>query len=71
MSENGDVHEGLEEQDNTDVFITKTKQAIQQKGIDPEIPLSTKEFKKLIMNLKKENLFLIEHINEEERILEK
>ena len=25
----------------------------------------------MIMNLKKENLFLIEHINEEEKILEK
>ena len=54
------------------MFITKTKQQNQQKaGGDPEIPLSTKEFKKLIMNLKKENLFLIEHINEEEKILEK
>ena len=39
--------------------------------VDPEIPVSTKEFKKMIMNLKKENLFLIEHINEEEKILEK
>ena len=39
--------------------------------VDPEIPLSTKEFKKMIMNLKKENLFLIEHINEEEKILER
>ena len=40
--------------------------------MDPEatIPVNPKQFKKLIMNLKKENLFMIEHINEEEKLYE-
>lgn len=39
-------------------------------SVDKEIPVTAKQFKKLIMHLKKENLFIIDHINEEEKLLE-
>ncbi|CDW91642.1 UNKNOWN [Stylonychia lemnae] len=64
-----------EPEDQSSVFITKTKRADKagkpQKVVDEDLPINTKQFKKLIMHLKKENLFIIENINEEEKLLEK
>eukprot|EP00347_Sterkiella_histriomuscorum_P004118 403361685 len=66
----GDQIEGQEDPSN--IFITNQKKnSINKKAkTDDDLPVNTKQFKKLIMNLKKENLFVIGLINEEEKLYE-
>lgn len=65
---NSQANEDLEDPSN--FFITKSKKSQIQNENEKQssIPMNPKQFKKLIMNLKKENLFVIGLINEEEKL---